>query len=245
MDPEQVELKLNVNARGVLRAKQHLGLDDADATHATIWFCDVPRRQANTLHFALSDRGVIVRLRHKEGGDSDSTVKYRREAPLHLPAGWSPRTTDDLKVEGDWTTSAQTVAASLTAEISGATIDAAGSDGPPLDRRLFSADQRRFAADLLGPTPVELADLQPLGPVSALRWEETSRDDLGNELGAEQWTAGDLQFLELSIRVKFGKAEKWLRRFTEWAADERLDVAATGSTKTKAVLEHFARQLVA
>jgi hypothetical protein len=245
MEPERVELKVNIDADGVRRAKKHLGLEDGDATRATIWFCDRPGRDADALHFDLADRGVIVRLRHKHGADSDATIKYRRKPPFHLPDGWSPATTPDFKVEGDWTVSAQNVAASLDSTVAGAAIDQAGFAGPPLAPCLFSDDQRRFAAALLAPSRLDLHTLRPLGPIHALRWEETPRKDLGNELGAEQWKAADgLEFLELSIRVKSANAQKWLRRFTEWARDERLDIASTGTTKTQAVLEHFARRLV-
>jgi hypothetical protein len=243
MEPERVELKININADGVRRAKKHLGLEDRDATRATIWFCDQPRRDAGTLHFEMADRHVIIRLRHKHGADSDATIKYRRRPPFHLPDGWSPPTTAGFKVEGDWTVSAQTVAASLDSTVAGGAIDEAGFAGPPLARCLFSDEQRRFVTALLAPSPLDLAALRPLGPVHALRWEEAPRKDLGNELGAEQWTADGLEFLELSVRVKFANAEKWLRTFTEWARDERLDVASIGTTKTQAVLEHFARRL--
>ena len=69
------------------------------------------------------------------------------------------------------------------------------------------------------------------------------RKDLGKELGAEHWKADGLEFLELSIRVKFANAEKWLRKFAAWATDEGLDIASVGTTKTQAVLEHFAQRL--
>ena len=67
----------------------------------------------------------------------------------------------------------------------------------------------------------------------------TDRDDLGNELGAEHWDAGGLEFLELSIRVKAANAETWLNRFGAWATDHELP-RSTGATKTQAVLEHVA-----
>jgi hypothetical protein len=243
MDPERVELKINIDSDGVRRAKKQLGLMDADARRATIWFCDRPRRDADGLHFELAGRDVIVRLRHKHGDDSDSTIKYRREPPLDLPEGWSTSRGTDLKVEGDWTVSGRRVAASLTTTVPGSVIDEAGAAGPPLRNKLFSDDQRRFAAALLAPSTCALAELRPLGPIHALRWEEAPRRKLGNELGAEQWKADGLEFLELSIRVKFANAERWLRSFTQWALDEGLDIAAVGTTKTQVVLEHFARRL--
>jgi hypothetical protein len=243
VDPERVELKISVNADGARRAKKRLGLKNAGASRATIWFCDQPGRDAGGVRFELADRGVIVRLRHKRGADSDTTIKYRREPPFDLPDDWAPAATADFKVEGDWTINGQKVAASLDSTVAGAAVDAAGNAGPPLTESLFSDDQRRFAAALVAPRRVDLDALRPLGPIQAWRWEEAPRKDLGNELGAEHWKADGLEFLELSIRVKFANAEKWLRKFAGWATDEGIDIASVGTTKTQAVLEHFAQRL--
>ena len=158
MEPERVELKININVDGVRRAKKHLGLADGDATRATIWFGDRPGRDAHALHFDLADRDVIVRLRHNHGADSDATIKYRREPPLQLSDGWSPATTTDFKVEGDWTVSAQNVAASLSSTVAGAAIDEAGFAGPPMAPGLSSDDQRRFAAALLAPSTLDVLE---------------------------------------------------------------------------------------
>jgi hypothetical protein len=243
VEPARVELKLSIGGAGAEEARKRVGLRKRDATEATIWFCDQPRREAGGVHFELFDRGVIVRLRHKDGGDSDTTLKYRRTAPLRLPAGWGPEALPGIRVEGDWTLRSRSVAASLDVSVPGRIIDEAGAAGPPLPGTLFSADQRRFAAALLGDRPVDLDGLRPLGPIRARRWEEAPRDDLGNELGAEHWEADGLEFLELSIRVRFENAGHWLRRFADWAAHAELDVRSGGPTKTQAVLEHFAQRL--
>jgi hypothetical protein len=244
MDPERVELKVSISADGVRRAKKRLRLNDTEAGRATIWFCDQPGRDDGGLRFELADRDVIVRLRHKRDADSDTTIKYRREPPFDLPVGWPPAATVDFKVEGDWTVRGRKVSASLDSTVAGVIVDDAGASGPPLPRSLFSDDQRRFAAALLvPPRAVDLGALTPLGPIHAWRWEETPRKDLGKELGAEHWKADGLEFLELSIRVKFANAEKWLRKFATWATDKGLDIASVGTTKTQAVLEHFAQRL--
>ena len=243
VDPKRVELKISINANDARRAKKRLGLKNAEAGRATIWFCDQPGRKAGGLRFELADRDVIVRLRHKRGADSDTTIKYRREPPFDLPEGWAPAATAAFKVEGDWTVRGQTVAASLDSTVAGTTIDEAVASGPPLTENLFSEDQQRFAAALLAPRTFDLGAIRPLGPIHAWRWEEAPRKDLGNELGAEHWKADGLEFLELSIRVKFANAEKWSRKFAVWATDQGVDIASVSTTKTQAVLEHFARRL--
>ena len=151
--------------------------------------------------------------------------------------------TPDSKVEGDWTIRNRTVAASLGSTVVAATIDEAGRSGPPLPSGLFSDDQRRFVTDLIAPRSVDLAALRPLGPIDAWRWEEAPRRDLDNEVGAERSRFDGLEFRELSIRVRFENADEWLNRFAAWATDGGLDIASIGTTKTQAVLEHFASRL--
>lgn len=239
--PKKVELKISVHADDVARARRRLELTDEGATTASIWFCDQPEIDAPAVKLALFDRGVIVRLRHKQEDDSDSTIKLRRRDPMRLPNGFGNN--DALKVEGDWSGDRRQVSASLVATVDGTLIDEAGADGPPLERRLFSPDQRRFATAILRSNDVELISLRPLGPIHALRWQEFPREDLDEEVGAEQWIVDEQMFLELSMRVKYENAEKWQRRFNDWASDLGLDVGAVQTTKTQAVLEHFARQL--
>jgi len=244
VQPNRVELKLSIfGEEGAKYAKQQLGLEDRKATQATIWFCDEWRVDGNRVRFQLFDNGVIVRLRRKEGESSDTTVKYRRDEPFTLPQGWDPKTMPEIKLEGDWTTGGRKVAASIDASVADGTIREAGTTGPPLPSALFSDEQQRFAAALLAPKVTDLTTLRPLGPISALRWDEEQRDDLDNEVGAEQWQVDGLAFLELSIRVKYENADRWSHRFAEWAAnDQHLDIASVGTTKTQAVLEHFARR---
>lgn len=239
-DPARTELKLSIAGADARRARKRLGLRKRDAERATIWFCDEARRTADGVHFDLFDRGVIVRLRHKRGRgqDSDTTVKFRREAPLVLPDGWDPEGVPDVKIEGDWTAHSRSVGVSVDASASGRAIDRAGDAGRP-HARLFSADQRRFAAAVLAPGPSDLTALRTLGPIDARRWDAPRRG-LGIDVVAEQWRTGDLEFLELSVRVPTDEAEDWMRRLSEWAAEAGLAVQERGKTKTAAVLEYLA-----
>lgn len=238
--PTKVELKISVRADDVARARRRLDLTDDGSTTASIWFCDQPEVDGTHVRLKLFERDVIVRFRHKHDDDSDTTIKLRRPEPLRLPNGW--RDKKDLKVEGDWSGKRQ-VSASLVSTVDGALIDEAGADRPPLSDQLFSRDQRQFVTAILRRRSVELTSLRPLGPIDARRWEESARADLEEEVGAEQWVVDDQVFLELSMRVKYENAEKWQRRFNDWAGDLGLDVGAVRTTKTQAVLEHFARRL--
>ncbi|HKY16702.1 MAG TPA: hypothetical protein VJM33_17385 [Microthrixaceae bacterium] len=99
-DPKRVEIKLTIDAQHVASAREQLGLTDRSATRIDIWLCErIGRGEDRPLE--LASRGVIVRLRHRFGEDSDTTVKYRRPGRLALPAGWDdPDVHRDLKVEG-------------------------------------------------------------------------------------------------------------------------------------------------
>jgi hypothetical protein len=241
-NPQRVELKISISADQVKAARKQLGLKHGDATAAKIWFCERPV-VGDSGRLDLFERGLIVRLRSKDGDHSDTTVKYRRPEPIELPAGWDdPDAHPNYKIEGDWTGDNRQVSASLDSTVAHTVIEYAVAKGTPLDRKLFSADQRRFASAIADPHKVSLASLQALGPVHALRWQETSRPDLGDELGAEQWTADDLVFLELSIRVKYRDAKAWQHRFADWATDQGVAPSALATTKTQAVLEHFAKR---
>jgi hypothetical protein len=239
-DPARTELKLSIAGANAHRARKRLGLRKRDAERTTIWFCDRARRTADGIRFDLFDRGVIVRLRHKRGRgqDSDTTVKFRREAPLVLPDGWDPQGVPAAKIEGDWTLHSRSVAVSLDSSAPGRAIDRAGDAGRP-HARLFSGDQHRFAAAVLAPRPCDLTALRTLGPIDARRWD-VPRRGLGIDVVAEQWKTGDLEFLELSVRVPTDEAEDWMRRLSEWAAEAGLAVQARGKAKTAAVLQYLA-----
>jgi hypothetical protein len=238
-DPKRVEIKLNVGKEHVADARALLGLTDETATRAAIWFCDRVVDGAGEPRLALTRDDLIVRVRRKEGADSDTTVKLRRPAPLRLPHGWKDADAPaELKIEGDWAGTSRNVSASLDSSVTAEAIDDALQDAPPVDGSLFSDDQHAFAAAVLGGDEDAVRDLRPFGPIQALRWQEAMRDDFGREVGAEQWVADDLVFLELSIRAKFDAAERWQERFVSWAST-RVEVAPVGITKTQAVLEHF------
>ena len=146
VEPKRVELKISIRAKHVKEARHILELNDDDATTANIWFCDRP---LGGLHpgFELFDRGLIVRLRSKDGDDSDTTVKYRRPQPLDMPSGWDDVDAHpNLKIEGDWTGKNRQVSASLDSTVGGKVIDDAVAARPPLSQQLFSADQRAFAS---------------------------------------------------------------------------------------------------
>jgi hypothetical protein len=243
-DPGRVEIKLSIGADDVAPARELLGWTDARAARADIWFCDRITGTGKDRALDLFDRHLIVRLRHKFGKDSDTTLKYRGKPPLDLPSEW--RSSDDdrhYKIEGDWTGKSQLVSASLDSTVSGHDITSSVGHGSLSVDDLFSADQKAFAGEVGDGAGIEWKSLQPLGPIHALRWEEEDRDDLDHALGGEQWIAGDLLFLELSVRVKFAKAQEWQERFTDWAGEKALGVSAVATTKTEAVLHHFADRL--
>jgi hypothetical protein len=66
------------------------------------------------------------------------------------------------------------------------------------------------------------------------------RRHMEHELAAEHWQAGELRFLELSIRVPRSVAEAAQDAFERQIRQLGLDVDPVQETKTRLVLEHFA-----
>jgi len=239
---ELVEIKLSIGEDDVAPARARLGWADDTAVGGDIWFCDVisGKDADGNATLELFDRNLIVRLRHwfHDDGESDCTVKFRGTPPLQLPTAWAePDDDHGYKIEGDWTGESRKESASLKQKVAGHDITSSVAHGKPLANGLFSDRQRQLAEALGG---IRWKELEPLGPIHALRWDAERHDGLGAKLAGEQWIAGDLRFLELSIRVKEDEALEWQGRFTDWADHEKLGASAVGTTKTEAVLHHFA-----
>ena len=85
--------------------------------------------------------------------------------------------------------------------------------------------------------PIDGVEL--LGPIVAQKWEHEHEGDVD----AEEWSVGDLRFLEISVVAKAGtdpkKAQAELR---QRALDGDLKFEEGGGPKTTLVLQHLARK---
>jgi hypothetical protein len=234
---KDVEIKISLDADHVDQARIRFDLPTTKANEAEIWFCDKLHGSGSNARLQLLEADLIVRLRRKEDDPDDSTVKLRGPE-LRPPRGWD-RADDHskFKLEGDWSGPSQTVSASVVAEVEQGLIGEV-APGRPLDDRLFTPAQRRLVAAVLKPVELPLSTLQPLGPIQALQWRKEEKEGFRHEVAAEEWKVGnELRFLELSIRVPLEEALQSQIDFTDWVA-----TPALAGTKTKIVLDHFARR---
>ena len=239
---DAVEIKANVGGADADFAKQAVGLHDADAKDRDIWFYENLRGIGGPSTLPLLHNHVIVRARRSRDGSGDLTIKVRAE-DLVLPDAWCAPDEGHawkFKVEGDWTNDRHTAAASLTAdydaEHGGRTATPQLSD-TVIDRQLDFLHQ---ATEL----PIDVRALHGLGPISARSWRPTKlgfkRDGVEHEIAAERWQAGDLTFLELSLRVAAVEAAEVQTAFVAHLTNLGISVEADQENKTGRMLRHLA-----
>jgi hypothetical protein len=235
---EQTEIKINVGADEVSAAEQTLGLRPDDAQSMTVWFGEYLRGRGGPTALPLLTADVILRLRRKRDDSDDATVKLRLPATGTLPEGLPEAAKSSkwtFKVEGDWAGERQLVSASAVTEIGG------GLPDDPSEKGLSSFLSRKQKGFLRQVTdlPIDLRELDVLGPIRALKWEDEATESIGVGVVAERWEVGDLRFLELSLRVPTAEAEEAQRSFDALIRGRGVVPAAVAETKTRQVLEYL------
>jgi hypothetical protein len=232
-----VEIKVTLGAAMVERGRQAFRIGLAQAERRNIWFAEHLARHANPVELPLLSRGVILRIRQREGEDDDATLKLRGPEGCIDPDLWRERTKSfgkRAKLEGDWAGKRHLLSASLDGKIDQGRIDEVVAEQPQQVRRLLSEAQQTLADQLLLP----LDKVQLLGPVRAAKWTP-GMGELG-DIAAELWEAGDqLRFLELSVLAKDDPLGHQ-QRLEETVRSHSLEVDREAETKTRTVLEHFA-----
>ncbi len=202
---DAVKIKIAVPAGQTRQARDALGLRDEGRERRRLYFCE---DLTAVCPLPLLENGVILRLRQRDDGPDDSTVKLRPCRRSRLTPAWTDMRDEDgeqFRVEADWSGERRVLAASLVAEAGRHGVADLLAGRRPL-RHMFTARQRQFlekCADLA----VDLDALTPLGPIRAHRWTHLYLG--GFAVVAEQWGLGDPDgdLLELSTRVEPGGAE--------------------------------------
>jgi hypothetical protein len=232
-----VEIKVTLGAEMVERGREAFRIGLAQAERRSIWFGERLARHANPVALPLLSRGVIIRIRQRQGEDDDATLKLRGPEGCIDPDLWHRRTGSfgkRAKLEGDWVGERHLLAASLDGKIEGGRIEEVVAEQPQQVKRLLSAEQRALAEEWLLP----LDEVQLLGPVRAAKWRP-GMGELG-DVAAELWEVGDrLRFLELSVLAKDDPLGHQ-QRLDELVRSHSLEVDPEAETKTRTVLEHFA-----
>ena len=228
---DSVELKMTVPDSDQRSTVAVLDLDPLDADLVQVWFFATPDLEANA-------GGVIARARRSRARD-DTTVKLRPVVPEEL----SPklRARSGFGVELDAMPGGFVCSASLKEKLRPGTVRTAilGGEHP---RKLFSKQQRAFF-DQFAPTGLSLDDLQPLGPITALKLKFEPRG-LGRRMVAELWTYPDgSRILELSTKCDPPSAFDVAAEARAFLEGRGIDMTGVQATKTTTALEYFAREL--
>ncbi|MBL3670948.1 hypothetical protein JL475_34380 [Streptomyces sp. M2CJ-2] len=203
-----IEIKVNIEG-DVTAALSALGGSSSPRTTRRIWFAE-DRDGVAGGRMPLLDGGVIVRLRI--GGDPDDlTVKLRPCTREQLVGRFSaPFEAEPFtyKIEEDWSGNRRVLAASLVhGHPPGALPDAVKPGADPGASIDVVQDQFLHACA----PAVRLDGLVALGPILSTKVDEVPLGGLEADL--EAWSVADLNFLEVSIRVK-PKGEDDVEKFT-------------------------------
>jgi hypothetical protein len=236
MDVDGAEIKVNVAGGDITRAIGALELDDESGLR--VWFYEDTTPGAGV---PLLDAGIVIRVRADADGTGDSTVKLRPCRRSQLTAHFIDLAGADdspLKVEQDWSGVRRVLAVSAKAELDADAVAAvADSDGNGVPDGVLTDDQLRFL-DECGSVRVNLAELTRLGPIEATKWDDADADavrDLKAE--AERWRVGNLDFLEVSLKVKdLDDAEQAQRDLLDALDELGVGIDASEDSKTRRVL---------
>ncbi|MBX9362841.1 hypothetical protein K4G64_16885 [Streptomyces sp. WAC04114] len=241
-----IEIKINIdgNIDAALSALDRTQGDQAQKR--LIWFAE--NRQGIADGRLLLDSGVIVRFRSGDTPD-ELTVKLRPCTTEQLSGRFSApfdKESFEYKIEEDWSGMRRALSASATrTHPQGALLHAVapGADAAaPLDTL-----QLRFLQECAH--AVRITGLDALGPIASTKLNNVPLDDL--EVDFERWTVLDLDFLELSIRVKpkrgeeshefEERAERKQKKLESAVQDRGVVISENPENKTRRVLTALAR----
>ena len=238
IDHDPVEIKVNIGGN-VDRALTVLGLGEGRARK--VWFLD-DLTEGLQEPLPLLTENIILRLRRRDNGKEDSTIKLRPCRRSQLAGKWAAAPPDDerYRIEGDWSRSRHVLAASCVADLERGTIENV-LDGSGRIADLFSDIQREFLADC-GQIRVALGAVTVLGAraIVATQWKDLSVGRVPAVV-AERWTLDELDFLELSIRVDSGaEAAAAQHALHDEVVSQGLEFANTDLPKTQLVMRRLA-----
>ncbi|WP_407914727.1 hypothetical protein [Kitasatospora sp. NE20-6] len=192
-----IEIKVNIDG-SVGAALSALGEPQGEVVKRLVWFAE-DRGGVEAGRLLLLGDGVIVRFRSGDTPD-ELAVKLRPCTEEQLVGRFSrpfDEESFEYRIEEDRSGSRHALAASaVSSHPQGALLAAVAPDadaGAPL-----GALQRQFLREC--EPGLHLGGLVALGPVASTKFNNLLLDDL--KVDMERWSVSDLDFLELSIRVK-------------------------------------------
>jgi hypothetical protein len=236
---DAVEIKVTIKPEEIKVAKDLLELKQDKSEERKIYFCEDIQTFRTTKKLQLFEHGIILRLRKNQDSPDDSTVKLR---PVSSQISDQWRGIEGFKIEGDWVGDRKIESASFTTKQKQGEIEQTLKGKRSLDK-LFCQQQERFLKTSIE-IEVHLNDLQVLGPVKGFRWQPKLSGSLTYPIRCELWHIPDgRQLLELSIRVQPEQAQVAQEQFMQYLKKHTLDSTGVQETKTRLVLEFFAKEL--
>jgi hypothetical protein len=227
---DSIELKLTIPEQDQRSAIVSLGMDPLDAQMRQIVFFDTP-------NLDLNQAGVVVRARRVQGKGDDSVVKLRPVVPNEL----SPdlRKSPDFVVEVDAIPGGFVCSGSYKASWGPAAVKNVLFGDRPI-RKLFSDGQRDYYK-AHAPDGIGLDDLEPLGPITALKLKFQPKD-FARPMVAELWFYPDgSRILELSTKALPNEGFQAVAEARAFLSSKGIDLSGEQQTKTKTALEYYSR----
>jgi hypothetical protein len=186
----------------------------------------------------FKENDLVLRARVTDGNEQ-STVKLR---PVTLPVvpPWSedPKVEIEADVVGD---DEPTTSAKRDDTPNPGEIEQVAQNTRKLSK-LFNKAQEALIAPAL-PDKTSLDDLTPLGPIDALKWE-LQPDGFRYKLEVEEWTVKNgPHFIELSIKVDRDEADTAQQAWHALLGGRKISRTHKQVSKTREVMEHFAKKL--
>jgi hypothetical protein len=223
---DRAEIKLLVQRDKVPEAMAALKLTGPANKHYQIYFVD-------TADFRLNRAGLILRLRDKGKGKTETTVKFRPEDPSK-PIDQKL----ELAREPEWQVGkGENLSYSLEQEIAGTELLRKPADNLAA---LFSAEQKRFFKLVMN-EEFDPANLKVFGPIpfEIWEWDEPAVGD--KEVSAELWKLGDTQIFELSRKAKPDGLKKKAEKFEKAFQEKGVAVDPNPESKTRKALEYYSK----
>jgi hypothetical protein len=234
--PSAIDVKVNLMGADLPRARITFGLAEETSRRSVVYFCERPTT-ADSL--SMLDSGIVLRLRETDENRRDAVVLLRPWWPGRLPAGWTRRLADGVRVRvaGEWTPHARVVAVSATSPVSALAL-AAALTGTDRLSEAFSPEQDALLRKT-APSQLTWHVLRPFGPVEIRSW---TREVAEGQLCADLWTVRSvaLDLLELRVVADPDDAALLLPALLALVRDHGLDPDAVTNNKTRVVLRRLA-----
>jgi hypothetical protein len=223
-----VELKMTVPSDQLLGLRS-IRADALTGVLREVVFFDTP-------DLTLYDNGIVLRGRRTQQKQDDTVVKLRPCLPADLPA--EIRTSPNLKVEMDVTSTGHVVSASLKGVRPAGTMVGVLNGKSSLGK-FFTKEQRSFLVDRW-PEGLGWDDLVPLGPAYVILIKAIP-EGYSRKLVMEMWHfPGELPLVELSTKGTPAEVFVVRNEIVEFLSSRGLQATGEQEPKTRRALEFFA-----